>query len=310
MPVFGPGIFSSDVACDLRADYSLLLSAGYDAEGAEKYLIEYYSYILLCKDGEDVCFWLALAWCEWKKGRLSEYVKNKALDLIDSGEGMLKDNIFIENSLSQRQKNLTALKQMLLSPMPPAKPVPKPRITKCPWKKGSLLAYRISTNTIISERASYNKYALLRVVDVVKKPISRILPELYNESMYVGLYGWIGDDIPNPDIVKNLEYIAISRDKPLLDDVQAEYFKELWPKNNPMLKDINPIEKLTKSYDTKIVDLDWKPMKKAKEVITLIDCDENFEIPAFFLERSPFWVLTHYLPFDVTLCNALDKYVK
>ena len=32
--------------------------------------------------------WLALAFCEWKKGRLSERVKKRAIEIIDSGGGL------------------------------------------------------------------------------------------------------------------------------------------------------------------------------------------------------------------------------
>ena len=83
MGAWGTSIFSDDMAMDIRREYSVLLSVGKSSEEAEKMLIKYYSSIMNCNDPDEDVFWFVLALCEWKKGRLSQFVKKKALDALE-----------------------------------------------------------------------------------------------------------------------------------------------------------------------------------------------------------------------------------
>lgn len=82
MGAWGTEIFSDDLAQDIRGEYNVLLSVGKSDSDAEKMLINYYSNILNCSNPDEDVFWFALALSEWKKGRLSETVKEKALSAL------------------------------------------------------------------------------------------------------------------------------------------------------------------------------------------------------------------------------------
>ena len=134
----GNGDISDDTACDIRDEYSALLISGISDEEAEEALLK--GYESLNGTWDEPVVWLALAFCEWKKGRLSERVKKRAIEIIDSGEDLQHWN---ESSSAkecrQREKELQKLKARLESPMPERRPVRKPTVDRCPGKRGSFL---------------------------------------------------------------------------------------------------------------------------------------------------------------------------
>ena len=164
-------------------------------------------------DPEEDKFWFVLAYCEWKKGRLSDFVKEKAITAIDSGRDLEHWNT--PKLKYERKKVLSDLREMLLSPMPPAKKAKKPTVRHCPWPVGSLLAYRIVSCKKLANHPCFKKYVLLRIIQINRSPITKIFPtEYYNESMIVGLYNWIGSEIPDPSIVEQLKFIPIQEWNP------------------------------------------------------------------------------------------------
>ncbi len=314
MGAWGTAIFSDDLAEDIRSEYNALLSIGKDGHQAEKMLIDYYSDILNKDSDDEPVFWFALALSEWKKGRLSELAKSKALFFLDSGKDLERWNTSDnQKNYKKRMDVLKNFKDTILSPMPPAKKIRKPTVHHCPWKVGSLLAYRIVTNkAYLSAHPCFMKYALLRVIKIDRSPISRLVPnECYDESMLVGLYGWIGDELPEPDIVKHLNYIPVEDYTPtspinqidlsLLDCLPEE-------SRNKVGKALN---NLSKRVVETCVQLDWVPTKDENGDITFLDCDENFEknIPDFFNFSISSYSLTHFLPFDVTLAKRLEPFL-
>lgn len=166
--------------------------------------------------------------------------------------------------------------QLLQSPMPPAKKPRKPTTRHCPWEVGSLLAYRIVNSEKLDGHPCFGKYALLRVVKIDRNPVTRLAPSsFYDESMRVCVYGWIGDHIPEPEIAKNLEFIPIDG-------------SNFW------------------------VFLDWLPSKYEKPDITLLDCDHGFmDNPPSCIDFDAVpYVITHCLPFDITLAKNLSLFLK
>ena len=61
--MISPAIFSSDLASDVRHEYSVLLSIGKSNEEAEQLLISYYSDVLDCNDEDEPVFWFSLSRC-------------------------------------------------------------------------------------------------------------------------------------------------------------------------------------------------------------------------------------------------------
>lgn len=312
LSAWGTSIFSDDLALDIRREYSVLLSVGKSGEEAEKMLIDYYSSILNCNEPDEDVFWFALALCEWKKGRLSLNVKEKALSALENGRDLNRWKFTgNEKNYEKRKKVLKELREIILSPMPVVKKVKKPTVHHAPWKVGSLLAYRIVSNKrCLEEHPCYMKYVLLRVVRISKQPISRLFDTgYYDETMMVGLYNWIGSEIPDPNIVHNLEYIPLEKctiekpinnfDESLLDDLPEESQKV-----------VNAaIGSFFKRTPEKCVWLDWRSSKDEQGDITFLDCDDNFlnDIPEFFKPVPSTHTFTHFLPFDISLSKIFGS---
>ncbi len=85
MGTFGAGIFDDDVAADVRREYLELLASGSsDREACRTIEADWKDSIADRDDGP--VFWLALAAIQWEYGRLSDRVKRRALEIINSGK--------------------------------------------------------------------------------------------------------------------------------------------------------------------------------------------------------------------------------
>lgn len=309
MGIWGTSIFSDDLASDIRREYNTLISIK-KTDDIEDIFISYYKEIFDTE--EEPVFWFALALSEWKKGRLTKRAKNKALEMLNSGKDQKRWKSFDnEKNYKKRLFVLDEFKKTLLSPMPEQKKVSKPRQRRCPWKVGSLLAYKIVTNEALRAHPCYNKYALLRVIHIKKSPVSQLIPtELFDEDMLVGVYGWIGTEIPFSNITDNLNYItleesftpfSINMDSPILEHISE-------------MKRNNIISGLNNFFGERVetcAQLDWTPVKGGQNVITYIDFDESYKthIPEFFDTSITSYSLTHFKAFDATLCNRLEQYL-
>ncbi len=218
MGAWGTGIFSDDLAIEVRDEYNTLLSVGNSYLDAEKMIIDHYLKVLANDKSDTEVFWFALALTEWKKGHLSDTVKKEAIRSIKSGRDLERwMSAGNAKKYNTRKKVLEQLYEQLLLPMPEER---KPKMLSsrfCPWTVGSLLAYRIVSNEILRDTSCYKKYVLLRVVKVERHPASHIFDTgIFDESMMVGLYNWMGDSVPNEDEISKLSLIPIEEDiKPL-----------------------------------------------------------------------------------------------
>ena len=292
MGAWGTSIFSDDLAMDVRREYNALLGLGKEGEEADKLMVQYFlSGIRKANAVDDeAVFWFALALAQWKKGRLGEIAKLMALHNLELGIDQERwKQTSDEKTYQKRLKVLEEFEKTILSPMPPKKKVRKPTVHLCPWRVGSLLAYRIVTDERLKKENHplFNKYALLRVIKLIRYPVSRILPtELYSESMLVGLYNWAGDEIPDPEIVKNLRFIPVD-----------EYENRI----------------LGKRVET-CADLDWLPYKRGEKAgeITYLGIDTSFQeaVPDFFNISSTSYAMMGYIPFDYAIARSLKPYYK
>lgn len=143
-----------------------------------------------------------------------------------------------------------------------------------------MLAYKVCTNLKYEDHPCFNKYVLLRVILVKKKPVSHLFAtELYDEEMAIGLYNWIGSEIPDKSIVDGLEFTPIClpkqnpKEKASIDAFAAtadERAKALLEVLNSVVNQV-----------VKCVWLDWSSWRGR---ITLLGHDESYEdnIPDFF----------------------------
>ena len=82
MGTWGTKIYQNDVSDDVKKDYKNKLRAGKSDEDALDEILDEYDYCIGDSDAR-YDFWFALADTMWILGRLTNQVKNKALELID-----------------------------------------------------------------------------------------------------------------------------------------------------------------------------------------------------------------------------------
>ena len=266
----------NDQGYSLQNEYRRVLSVWVDDEEAERLVIEQMIEPEVQKDIENEHMWLTLALCQWRYGRLSARVKAKAESL--------SSRTF--KGISERA--MAMLADTLNSPMPERKKMRKPTVSHCPWPVGSLLAYRIISSDVswVTQSKYFGKYVLLRIVTIVRQPVSRLAPEVrWDEQMVVGMYNWVGDTIPDPGIVNSLQYVTVEDSEPLLPQDSRKYLDKIYSMREEVWKQA---ERLFERQTDKTVCLNWKCSNgaSADEVFTYLDCDETFQTistwPPFF----------------------------
>lgn len=185
MGVWGLAILSDDIAEDVSIRYKDLLGESYSSEDASKVVIKEFQNEL---DHEDmIVFWLSFALIQWKLGRLQKEVKNKAIEIIDSGvelERWEED----PKLLKKREAVLLKLKERLYSPQPQAKRVPKRFVTDTFLKAGDAISYELVSGDFI----------ILKVIGIIEQGTGDNYP-LFE------ICDWIGKEIPSKKQINELE---------------------------------------------------------------------------------------------------------
>ena len=192
MGAWGPAIFSSDTACDVRGTYEDMLCYGHTPEDAEAQTMKEMEMDRLHPE-DDPDAWLALAATEWRCGRkLSDDVRAIAMALI--GQPIPTDLWKTEKLRLSRRKALDKLRDQLNSPLPKPKRLrPLPTIHS-PWQVGDVIAVKLPEK---EERPALSgKYALLLFTEISTSKVSRYAPETMTEDTpYFVTYYWWGDDL-------------------------------------------------------------------------------------------------------------------
>ena len=191
MGTWGTAIFSDDFASDLKSEFRDKIAFGKEPEEATQELINEYKDVL--DDPEEASvFWIALAATQWNLGRLQEDVKQKALQILDSGTDLnrWKDN---PKEYKKRIEVLNKLKEQLLSKQPLAKKLPIPFIRETKLIEGNLISYTHSNGNI----------AILRVIGINRDHCGDTYPR-------VEILNHFNASIPS---IKEIEEIDILREK-------------------------------------------------------------------------------------------------
>ena len=206
MGAWGPAIFSSDTACDVRGTYEDMLCYGHTPEEAEAQTMKEMEMDRLHPE-DDPDAWLALAATEWRCGRkLSDDVRAIAMALID--QPIPTDLWKTEKLRLSRRKALDKLRDQLNSPLPKPKRLrPLPTIHS-PWQVGDVIAVKLPEK---EERPALSgKYALLLFTEISTSKVSRYAPETMTEDTpYFVTYYWWGDDLSQcKEVIDRQVFIA------------------------------------------------------------------------------------------------------
>ncbi len=189
MGAWGGALFADDDAADLRGDYrAYLADAQSDAEATDLAATNYGA--SLDRPGETTAFWLALASIQWRVGRLDPRVKAVCLAIIDNGIDLEK----WAGSPDRRKRAavLANLRKMISSPLPPAKPVPKPLPVQLPgWAFGEVVGYRMANG----------KYALLHALNYRGWSTNAV------RAPVVSILSWFSESVPDQESIDGLTYI-------------------------------------------------------------------------------------------------------
>ena len=208
MGAWSAGIWGNDTAMDLRTAYSEAF-ATWDVETALRKIDEYVrGEGFQESDPEDWCdYSYSLADFMWKKGILTEEVKNTALRMIDGEFGL---ELWAESGkamLNKRKKTLADFREKLLSPMPPKKKIKIDLYMTPVFETGDVIAFQLKTadqcyvaeKSHFSEeffRACHDKWVVMRKVCDSISYRSKIVPGVQDIWPNFQLYGKIFDDCP------------------------------------------------------------------------------------------------------------------
>ena len=216
MGAWGPAIFSSDTACDVRGTYEDMLCYGHTPEEAEAQTMKEMEMDRLHPE-DDPDAWLALAATEWRCGRkLSDDVRAIAMTLID--QPIPTDLWKTEKLRLSRRKALDKLRDQLNAPLPKPKRLRPLPTLHSPWQVGDVIAVKLPEK---EERPALSgKYALILFTEISTSKVSRYAPETMTEDTpYFVTYYWWGDDLSQCKEVIDRQvfmakdsYVLISRD--------------------------------------------------------------------------------------------------
>jgi len=222
MGAWSTSITGNDTASDLRQEYCAAFYKYPVDEALEK--IDSYVRTHMCdeSDEEEFCdYYYSLAEFMWKKGILTDEVRDKAISMIDSKFGL---DIWAESgekTLRSREKVLATFREKLLLPQPKKKSI-KPNVNvERIFEDGDIIAVQLQTvgkkytqnwAKPMSEEEfhSYDgKYVLMQLVRCRSSWSSVIVPEVKNWWAVFRLFDVIYDTVPDEADVSRLKLARI-----------------------------------------------------------------------------------------------------
>lgn len=226
MGTWSAGITGNDTAMDLRSEYTCAFYYYGTDEAVNK--IDEYVRNNICdeSDREEWCNYVySLADFMWKKGIITDEIRDRAIDMIDSEFGLSIWAESGEKMLRQRKKVLEKFREQLLSPLPKKKKI-KPNVhTEQIFEDGDIIAIRLITKdkpfaswaALVSDlsyedfQAYDGKYILIQKVCSQASWQSSIVPEIKDYWAVFRLFDGVYDDVPenvNADNLKEARIIS------------------------------------------------------------------------------------------------------
>ena len=211
MGVWNVSITGNDTAQDLKYEYQAAFYY-YDVETAHEKLDAYVrNHICRESDEEEWCnYYYSLADFMWRKGILTDAVRDRAVRMIDEGFGLelwAED----EKTLQKRKKALAEFREKLLSPQGEKKKIRVNLYLESVFDVGDVVAFRLKTadkpyipemygkKTHFDEaffKACDGKYVVMRKAKDDISYRSKVVPEVADHWIIFQLYGKIFDECP------------------------------------------------------------------------------------------------------------------
>lgn len=183
-------IFGSDFTQDLKTEFAAIFAA-HDDETALSLLTAYEQQVEP-DDRRDYLY--ALALYLWKHGRLTEDIRNRALDQI-ARDDLLPYREGGQRVLRQREKVLSDLAETIRAPQPPRGPIRAPLLRKPFFAVGDVIAFRLLRS---------GTYALCQLVKAEVCFQSKIEPALVATYPHFALLRYERETLPTSDEIASL----------------------------------------------------------------------------------------------------------
>ena len=171
MGTWGTKLYDNDTTEDVRDIYIKSLEEQLSNEEAYRNILEEFEELMGDDDVEPL-FWFALAETQWKVGRLTSEVKEKALEWIARDGGMA---LWEESGTGSAgwKKTLDKLKSTLESPMRSEKKIRKPAVINHNlWETGDVYAYQFHKEES-KAYGTYGKYITLQKIGACSQTFKR-----------------------------------------------------------------------------------------------------------------------------------------
>jgi len=217
MGAWNASINGNDTAQDLKSEYQ----AAFFYNDVETALAKIDTYVRSMFDESDEeewsCYFYSLAEFMWKHGILTEDVRARAIDMIDSGFGLEIWELEGTSTLNKRKKVLAEFRGKLLSPQPPKKKI-RFNLHMMPiFQTGDLVALQLKTldkhypaHSKLGKdifKGYDGKYIVLRKVGDEISQYSSIEPQLKDYWAKFQLYNAIFDDCPSAEQLRNVPFV-------------------------------------------------------------------------------------------------------
>ena len=180
--MWGTGLFSDDVACDIRDHYRQLLEDGAEDSAATRLTLEKFEPYLEEPDGVAL---IAFAVTQSKLGRLDPDVRDRALAVIDAGADLAVWEQENPKLLPKRRAVLEKARAQLTGPQPARKRLRPPKRVLSGLAAGDVLALALP-----------RRLALLRVV--------RVRAHRLGETPVLEELDFDGTEVPARDVLERL----------------------------------------------------------------------------------------------------------
>lgn len=215
MGTWGTGLFSDDMAMDIKDDYSKYIQQDKTPADAVKLLLKIYQ-----PEGSDDegLFWVYLAVVQWNYGHLTSEIKEKALLHLPS---LWTSDLWSKPSEIARRKQVAAnVEKKLNSPQPDFKHKKRFRGKRSVWKIGDIYSMQFDDFQspdrhprqlkLFEKYFKYsNQFGAFHIVGIEK--VFDPDREVFDECPVAMIYDWVGDHRPSLEDLAEIPFIFYQR---------------------------------------------------------------------------------------------------